>query len=390
MTSANSTELILFEQTDFDTPPQASDTGDILRFTSEDFAANQETQISNEIRADGQASDVVRTNLEASGTLGFELSRDTYDKIFEGLLLADAAIGTEDAVITSDITVSFAEDPDTITLGTGSWTTQPSVGEWIKVAGSLNGQNDGYFRVQASTTTTITVDGSRLVAETAGESITITQGASLVNGTTLKYFGVQRENKDITGDKFARFQSHLVQTLQLTVPTNGLITGTFGFVGKDEQPASATWGDGSPNAATTTPIFNSVVHLHALIENEVLVEIVEGGMNVNNAIAARLRAGALGAVSIRKGRFEIGANFSAYLADRTRISRFINQNDTSLALIFEHADGTGYVFDLPRGRLTQGNTPTPGVNQDVVENIEFGAFMHETLQKTMRISKFTS
>jgi hypothetical protein len=393
MTSANATELRLFEQTDFDTAPTVADKLEVMRLVSEDLAVNQTTQISNEVRSDGQAADVVRTGLEAAGSLNFELSHATYDKLFEGLLLADAPIGTPTVIDTAVTTISFTAIGQVIST-TGTWASNPSaIGEWVKISGANNAANNGYFRIKTISTpaTTFEVEGARIVDEAATAAITIQEGAPLDNGTLLHYYGIERENTDLTGGgvfSFAQFQSMVPQTMSLTIPTNGLITGTFGFVGKNEISAVATWGDGSPTAATTTPVFNSVDHLQAIIENDVVMDIVTGAVNVNNNVASRLQAGTLGGISIRKGRFEIGGSITAYLQDRLRIARFLDQSDTNLTLVFEHADGSGYVIDMPRVRLTQGATPTPGINTDVTENLEFGAFMHETLLKTIKISRF--
>jgi hypothetical protein len=69
-----------------------------LRYTSESLAMTTEATQSNEIRDDRNVTDLVRTSASVGGAIGFELSYETFDIFFQGLLQSPVpfdGVGTE-------------------------------------------------------------------------------------------------------------------------------------------------------------------------------------------------------------------------------------------------------------------------------------------------------
>lgn len=62
----------------------------LLRFTSESLASVEESVESQEITGDRQVRDVIRTAFNVAGDLGYELSADALDDLFQGMLMASS------------------------------------------------------------------------------------------------------------------------------------------------------------------------------------------------------------------------------------------------------------------------------------------------------------
>lgn len=63
-----------------------------LRYTSDDIALTTEASESNEIRSDRNVTDLIRTSASLGGSVGFELSYETFDPFFQALLQSTTAL----------------------------------------------------------------------------------------------------------------------------------------------------------------------------------------------------------------------------------------------------------------------------------------------------------
>ena len=86
ISNINRVQLAYIAETTFGTQKTGSNL-QILRITSESFKQNTEIALSNEIRSDRQRADVVRTKVNVSGGMGFELSYASFDDFFFFLVL---------------------------------------------------------------------------------------------------------------------------------------------------------------------------------------------------------------------------------------------------------------------------------------------------------------
>ncbi len=78
-----------------------------LRYTSENLALSTQSTQSNEIRSDRNVSDLVRTGASLGGAVGFELSYETFDDFFKGLLQSPTALDGAGTTIKNGKTRQF-------------------------------------------------------------------------------------------------------------------------------------------------------------------------------------------------------------------------------------------------------------------------------------------
>lgn len=85
MSEANRVSLKYIAETVYGTTP-VSGNWNVLRYTSQNMAANPQTVISNELRSDRQVSDLILVGNQVGGEFGLELSAGTYDELLEAAM----------------------------------------------------------------------------------------------------------------------------------------------------------------------------------------------------------------------------------------------------------------------------------------------------------------
>lgn len=387
MSDANRVGLLYAEETTWGTVPSPAATFKRVRFTSEDFKQATDTDESEEIVSDRQVADIIRQAIRAEGPLNFEFSYGAFDDFIQAALMAASGFGSETVICASDTAVDASSADNSFNHAT-AWDATPTVGEWIRVTGFTETANNGYFKVLTATSQKITVSGGTLVTEAAGDSIDIDQAASLVNGTTPNSYTIEREYEDVANE-FAYFTGMMVDQFNLNVPSRGKVNGSFQFIGKQEVSATATQGDGSPTAAPTNSIMQTVDHVSAILENYGAVTVVEANISLSNNLRDRAAVGVLGALSIGSGRCRVSGNVQLYFSSKTIPDKYLNFTESSLCIVLAGSGGQ-YVFELPATHYTDMTRGASGVDQDVIVNVALGAKKDASEAKTIRVSRWAA
>lgn len=134
-----------------------------IRFTSESLAQETDTASSAEIRDDRQLSDVIRTNLSAAGDINSEISYESHEEFLAaGLQSVDFP-----AEVTSIKSTYFIDSADNSLNDEASGLIAIlSVGDWVKMSGWTNTENNVFGFVKTLTAAKAVLDtGAALVSE---------------------------------------------------------------------------------------------------------------------------------------------------------------------------------------------------------------------------------
>lgn len=345
------------------------------------------------VRAGAFASnDSVITAL-AAGLAGNSIA--TTETFTAGTNKFDAAtLGTETAgagwtapVTITAITIS-ASSADNSFNDSGNGFGSIVANQWIRASNFTAPTDNGYFKVASATAAKVIVYGT-LVTEAAGTSRTIKQGSSIVNGVTKNSFNSERTYSDLTTE-LAFYKGCMLNQMTLTVGTNGIITGSFGMMGMIETSETVSGGDGyeDPN---DNDVMNSIDHVVGIYENAVAIDVMDISLTINNNLRERLKVGHLGPFSFGANNINVSGSFTAYYESKTLYDKYLNFTDTSLAKVFQDADGNGYVFDLPGLKITDGQRHSgAGIGDDFKVPCTFQAFMDGTEEITIRIVRFAA
>ena len=215
--------------------------------------------------------------------------------------------------------------------------------------------------------------------------ITIAQGGSIVNGTSLSTFNIERTYVDLTTE-LSLFLGMAINSLSLNIPVEGEITGGLEFLGSSESSETASGGAGY-DAATTTEHMTAL-DVQNLLENQTAMSIRSFTLNLNNNLRQRAIVGSSGVLSIGTGRCIVSGTLEAYYASKTIYDKYLNGTATALALLLQDPKGNGYIIDLPAVKYTAGERPAPGADDDVMMTLSWAAYAHATEDVTMRIARF--
>ena len=168
----------------------ASGSSRLMRFTSSSLAAQKETVVSDELRADRMVSSVTEVSASSNGDINFELSAGTMDDFLQAFLLGawSRPMGFD---FFKGITVSWTTTA-IITISGGDYTDYFTVGNNIKTQGFLTDGNNGYFEISAllftAGVTRITVVGTPGTVEVASNATKVMDANDVVilNSTALR------------------------------------------------------------------------------------------------------------------------------------------------------------------------------------------------------------
>jgi hypothetical protein len=391
MSNADEVGLAYVEESTWGTKEPGNPTMQDLRFTGESLAQTTETVTSAEIRSDRQRTGLIRTNVGAGGDINFELSYGSYDE-FMGAALMVADPSTWTALVT-DTQTTFAMVNATNSIddsASGFVVAGFTAGMWIRVSGFTGDtSNNRIWKVESVAAGSMVLSGGSVVDDAEGESVTILQGASILNGTTVTSYSIERSYEDLANE-FAVYAGMTVNGMSLNIATGAIITGSFTFMGVDEESLAATMGDGSNTAANTNEVMNAVDHVTYILEGGTNASATAVTISMTNNLRPRNQIANLGPVSVGSGKIDVTGTIQMYFATKTLMDKYLNMTETSMALVITDTAGNDYVIDLPAIKFSSGQRVAGGENTDIIADMAFQGYMEATELKTMRIQKFAA
>jgi hypothetical protein len=312
------------------------------------------------------------------------------------MVLAGGTVVTEAAGAT-DTQITFSMDSTDNSIndsGSGFVAAGFVAGQQVKISGFTESANNGYFTLVSVTAGKMVLSGGTVVTEVAGDSVTVadtrivTMGAQVVNGTTERFFSIERAYKDLT--KYAVYNGMEVNALSLSVAAGGKITGSLGFMGKAETSSASSYSKGTAQAAAENDVMSAVDEVSDILEGMSSQSVKSLSLSLSNNLRERTVIGEVGPESFGAGRLAVSGSFEIYLADSTLLDKYLNQTASSISVIFEDAAGNAYIVDLPQIRYTDGKRVAGGKDTDIMAAVTFAAYRDETEDVTIRIARFAA
>lgn len=206
-------------------------------------------------------------------------------------------------------------------------------------------------------------------------------------GSTRRSFSILRHFSDIqSADKpYHMAVGCELNNLELTVPTDGIVTGKFGIVGKDillstTAPTGATLQN--PN---TNPVMDSFTGT-VTEGGSTLAIVTELSLTLENGLTPRFAIGSdevTGQSSI--GRSNLTGQLTAYFENATLLEKFLAQTESSLSFVL--TDGTkSYTFLVPKIKYNGGQPDTQGQGEITIA-LPFQAIYDSTSQSNLVVTR---
>ena len=383
MSDANRVLLSFAEESAFGIKETGSNLT-VLRYNSESLKQDMNTTVSEEIRSDRQIADIARIGVSASGGMEFELSYGSHDEFIKAALQSSA--WSSEVKISAQATISASSVDNSISdseSAFGSFTAN----QWIYISGFATAANNGFFKIRTVTAGKLILWNGTLVTEVAGEQITLQQGGYICNGTTLVSYNIEKDYQDLAST-LSLLKGMSINGMGLEVPADGIIKGTFDFMGSAEESLTASAGDGY-NAANSNQVMTGANHVTNFLENFEETSILSLSLNLTNNLRTRLVVGTLGVASMGSGTVEITGIITLHMSDATLFNKYLNQDTTSIVFAARDVQGNGILIELPSVKIIDGQRNAGGINTDVIGTFEFRAFMDADELVSIRIARFS-
>ena len=206
----------------------------------------------------------------------------------------------------------------------------------------------------------------------------------LVAGIEETSFTLEQEYTKLTGEKYERFTGMKVNTLSLSVPVNAMVTGSIAFVGADGEFASAPLDATPTDSSTHSPYDGLKGQLLEGGSPNAVVTSVE--ISIDNGLTPEFVLFRKGAAAVTEGRINITGTVSAMFENTAMLNKFLNEEESSLAITFGDGVSASYVVTLPRIKYTGGDKPVDGEGS-IALSMPFQALLDPATGTNIRIDR---
>jgi hypothetical protein len=268
------------------------------------------------------------------------------------------------------------------------------VGQKIVVEG-LAGVT-GVYTITALSNTTITTSPAPSATVAAGTKASI-KGAILRNPASAtaiaqRKFSIETAYTDVG--------QYMLQTgmvpgkFTLELATGAIVTGSYGFEGRSTAMNAATvigTAPYTPLAAQAGQVVNATTNVGAITKNGVALAAALQNLSISGEANLRQQAaiGSKFARGIGAGRFALTGSVTAYFEDAVMFNHFLNHDTVSLSFAITDANGYSYVYTLPAVKFTSDQVAPGGIDQDIVNNVEYTAFRDAATGCMLQVDRFS-
>lgn len=367
--------------------------GKLLRRLSSDLNLTKETYRSNEIRPDQQRADFRHGTRGVDGTISGELSVGTWND-FMASLLRQAFVTAATTGSLSDVTAATTSGAEgTFTRGTGSYFTDGfKVGDvvrWTGFAGGSATQNNSknmlIIDLTATVMTVTTIDGTAIVADTAGDTVSCSvQGKKTYTpetGQTDESYSIEHWFSDVTQSEL--FLGCKVSQADVNLPATGMGEIEFTFMGKDmadtiakrDSVALTSEYFTSPTAASTGNSLSAVNGV-LYVNGDKVANVTGMNFSVNANMTSGEVVGSNSRPDIFKGTIDVSGQFTAFFEDATYRDMFVNETEASISMVMtgsNSADASFVAFTMPR--IKAGGSSKDDGEKGLVQTVPFTALL---------------
>lgn len=356
----------------------ASPTAKELRRVTASFNLTKDTYESQEIRRDYQVADMRHGIRGVDGSLNGELAPGSYSELMGSVLSKDfEAVGAPVTLAGATITVvgNLITIVDTSPVAVG-------VGSIVKVSAATEADNNDAVLLIASnvgmTVTAVALTDADFLPETASTMVLTPQGkitfAPETNQTDDSYT-VEEWYSDIG-------QSEVnvgvkVGSMAVSLPTTGLVTVDFSFMGRNVLPAGATQHFTNAQPAGTDGIFAAVSGA-IVVDGKPIGLITSMDFNVDRALEAANVVGTDLNAAVFPGRIRANGNLSVYFQDNEFRNYFDKEMEISIVVALKTSgasDLEAMSFVFPRVKL--GSSTKNDGESGIIQDCSFVALKNE-------------
>jgi len=256
----------------------------------------------------------------------------------------------------------------------------------------------GFFTVASANNDSVVVVEEIAADAAAGLPVTV-KGSMLRNPGDVA--AIQAQSTSIA-TSFNDVDKHLIQdglrvgSWKMDVSSGAVVTGSFTFQGRETRrsltdDAFLVGGSYVNLQAPATEVMNATTNVGSLTKNGVELATalqsiaLEGDASLRNQMAV----GSKFPRGIGTGRFQLTGTLTAYFENFAMYEAFIDHDTVSIGWSFTDLDGNTYFYTLPAIKITSDPVAPGGIDQDIMETMEFSAFRDQATACMIQIDRFS-
>lgn len=313
---------------------------------------------------------------------------------------ANLAVKVNEMRVKEDFALSAAVAANVITLKNlnkvgGDITDEAATMTVVPFAGG-NADVGGFYKVVSATGDVITVDRD-VPTVAAGAPVTI-KASMLRNPGNVAEITPQSATIETGFNDVSQFfvaDGLRFGNLSLEVSAGAIITGSITTMGRETKRRNTTLLGGGAYTVLEAPATENVsatANVGALSAND--EELATALQSISIEIEGNLRAqqavGSKFPVGISAGRLNITGTINAYFADGYMFDKFLQHKTVSLSFPIIDPDKNTYFITIPAFKIMSDPIAPGGIDQDVMEALEFTAFRDAATKCMMQIDRFSS
>ena len=208
----------------------------------------------------------------------------------------------------------------------------------------------------------------------------------IIIGTEMKSFTLQRGFTDV--GQYHWFPGCVVNSWNLSVEPNAIVTSTFNIIGKTMETGQAPELTGASDKATNAPFdsFSGFIREGGTGTGDEIAVVTGLDLTIENNIEALQVVGLNKAAGLADGRATITGTLNAYFIDSVMLNKFLNETESSLNFQLMDDVGNYLEFYIPRIKYSGGDISVDS-EAPVTMSMPFQALLHSGEGTTMKITR---
>lgn len=258
---------------------------------------------------------------------------------------------------------------------------------------------EGIFKIIGVSDTQLTLSPTPTADANAGGLRVVLKGSHLTppNDPTqiLKQtFRIEDEFTDI--NSVLSYHNQSVSGISLELSAEDLVKGNVEFVGAEVQALTATEiGNTTTNVVhdvLNTPLYNATTDVTAITldGSEFPATVMSFSIEMKTEVKQFSAIGSYFPTGTNPGSLAITGKLDVYFENLTMFNKFFNNVYINIGLTLEDIDGNTYVFSIPRAFMSKDEVDTGGLDDTIMEKIEWTADVDPVTNKSILMSRFSS
>lgn len=236
---------------------------------------------------------------------------------------------------------------------------------------------------------TLVLQGGTLVDEIEGDTVTILQGAQVVNGVAERTFTYERRHADLS-NIFEQYYGNFINGFTFTFPAKGKTTIEYDILGQKETSTSSSVAS-SDISANEFNVLSAANNLKKALIDFTSICLMSGSLTTNNnGNVDTVCAGEKFPEEQTIGDFNVTAELGILFSDHTHKDVFLAHTSVNFSMAWEDAGGRGMVMEIVAAKFTDEATPVEGKSQKLIETLTLEGLMDSTEDIMFRYTTFTA